>query len=186
MRTVGVFFAQQILGAGRRAAAGADRLSARRQRAVRRPRRASTASRSTARSRHRARATRRAAGRSLACRPDAATRGSRSRVREEDSLDAGDARLSAAGQRRRRPDADRASTGRGRKDGSFDAGIQFALERILIDPDFLFRAERDPANVARGHAVPADRSRARLAAVVLPLEQHSRTTSCSTRPRADG
>jgi hypothetical protein len=38
----------------------------------------------------------------------------------------------------------------GRKEGSFDAGIQFALERILIDPDFLFRAERDPANVPAG------------------------------------
>jgi hypothetical protein len=33
---------------------------------------------------------------------------------------------------------------------SFDAGIQFALERILIDPDFLFRAERDPSSVAKG------------------------------------
>src|SRR4029453_13385726 len=33
----------------------------------------------------------------------------------------------------------------GRTDGSFDAGIEFALERILIDPDFLFRAERDTA-----------------------------------------
>jgi mono/diheme cytochrome c family protein len=38
----------------------------------------------------------------------------------------------------------------GRKEGSFDAGIQFALERILIDPDFLFRAERDPANAPAG------------------------------------
>ena len=33
----------------------------------------------------------------------------------------------------------------GRKEGSFEAGIQFALERILIDPDFLFRSERDAA-----------------------------------------
>jgi cytochrome c5 len=38
----------------------------------------------------------------------------------------------------------------GRKDGSFDAGIQFALERILVDPDFLFRVERDPAKVTPG------------------------------------
>ena len=30
----------------------------------------------------------------------------------------------------------------GRKGGTFESGIQFALERILIDPDFLFRAER--------------------------------------------
>ena len=38
----------------------------------------------------------------------------------------------------------------GRKDGSFDAGIQFALERILIDPDFLFRTHRDPAGAKAG------------------------------------
>jgi cytochrome c5 len=35
--------------------------------------------------------------------------------------------------------------GRGRHDGgSFDAGIQFALERVLVDPDFLLRVYRDP------------------------------------------
>jgi mono/diheme cytochrome c family protein len=33
----------------------------------------------------------------------------------------------------------------GRKDGgSFDSGIQFALERMLVDPDFLLRVHRDP------------------------------------------
>jgi hypothetical protein len=33
----------------------------------------------------------------------------------------------------------------GRKNGgSFDAGIQFALERLLVDPDFLLRVIRDP------------------------------------------
>ena len=35
----------------------------------------------------------------------------------------------------------------GRKDGgTFDAGIQFALERMLVDPDFLLRVHRDRAN----------------------------------------
>jgi hypothetical protein len=38
----------------------------------------------------------------------------------------------------------------GRKEADHEAGIQFALERILIDPDFLFRAERDPSNIAAG------------------------------------
>ena len=38
----------------------------------------------------------------------------------------------------------------GRLDGSFDEGIQAALERLLIAPDFLFRVERDPAGVAPG------------------------------------
>ncbi len=37
----------------------------------------------------------------------------------------------------------------GRKDGgSFDAGIQFALERMLVDPDFLLRVHRDPSTTA--------------------------------------
>ena len=34
----------------------------------------------------------------------------------------------------------------GRKEGgSFDGGIQFALERMLVDPDFLLRVYRDPS-----------------------------------------
>ena len=37
----------------------------------------------------------------------------------------------------------------GREDGqSFDAGVQFALERILADPDFLLRVYRDPPSQA--------------------------------------
>src|SRR5207342_3355881 len=32
----------------------------------------------------------------------------------------------------------------GRRDTTFDAGIQFALERMLVDPDFLLRIHRDP------------------------------------------
>ena len=40
----------------------------------------------------------------------------------------------------------------GRSDSSFDAGIQLALERLLISPDFLFRIERDPAGLAPGTA----------------------------------
>jgi mono/diheme cytochrome c family protein len=35
------------------------------------------------------------------------------------------------------------ATGR-REGGSFDTGIQFALERVLVDPDFLLRVYRDP------------------------------------------
>jgi len=43
----------------------------------------------------------------------------------------------------------------GRKDGgSFDSGIQFALERMLVDPDFLLRVHRDPA-ASKGKAEPA-------------------------------
>ena len=36
----------------------------------------------------------------------------------------------------------------GGHDASFDAGIQLALERLLTDPEFLFRIERDPPDVS--------------------------------------
>ena len=38
----------------------------------------------------------------------------------------------------------------GRAAGDFDAGIEMALRRILVSPDFLFRREADPAGVAPG------------------------------------
>jgi Protein of unknown function (DUF1592)/Protein of unknown function (DUF1588)/Protein of unknown function (DUF1585)/Protein of unknown function (DUF1595)/Protein of unknown function (DUF1587) len=37
-----------------------------------------------------------------------------------------------------------------RKGGSFDSGIQSALQRVLIDPEFIFRIERDPPNSIPG------------------------------------
>ena len=37
---------------------------------------------------------------------------------------------------------------KGRNKGSFETGIEFALRGILIDPEFLFRIERDPVSVA--------------------------------------
>jgi mono/diheme cytochrome c family protein len=43
----------------------------------------------------------------------------------------------------------------GKQDGgSFDTGIQFALERMLVDPDFLLRVVRDPAE-PKGKPEPA-------------------------------
>ncbi len=39
----------------------------------------------------------------------------------------------------------------GRRDGgSFDTGIQYALERLLVDPDFLLRVYRDPTDLVPG------------------------------------
>ncbi|MCU1339008.1 MAG: hypothetical protein JWO19_4589 [Bryobacterales bacterium] len=38
----------------------------------------------------------------------------------------------------------------GRKNGSFDMGIEQALARVLVDPRFVFRFERDPAGTAAG------------------------------------
>jgi hypothetical protein len=40
----------------------------------------------------------------------------------------------------------------GRESGDFEAGIEMGLRRILTDPNFVFRFERDPANVAAGAA----------------------------------
>jgi mono/diheme cytochrome c family protein len=39
----------------------------------------------------------------------------------------------------------------GRKERDFDLGIQTALERLLVSPQFLYRVERDPANAVRGN-----------------------------------
>jgi len=38
----------------------------------------------------------------------------------------------------------------GRRDGSFERGIEAALQFILASPNFVFRVERDPENVAAG------------------------------------
>ncbi|MDA1370399.1 MAG: DUF1592 domain-containing protein [Proteobacteria bacterium] len=38
----------------------------------------------------------------------------------------------------------------GRREGGFDRGIQFALERLLVSPDFLFRIQQDPLNAEPG------------------------------------
>lgn len=37
----------------------------------------------------------------------------------------------------------------GSREGGFEAGIQLALERLLVGPDFLFRVERDPVDSTR-------------------------------------
>ena len=38
----------------------------------------------------------------------------------------------------------------GRSEGEFDLGIQRAVDRLLVDPEFLFRIARDPVDVAPG------------------------------------
>ncbi len=38
----------------------------------------------------------------------------------------------------------------GRVEGGFERGVQRAIERVLVSPEFLFRVERDPAGVADG------------------------------------
>ena len=71
-------------------------------------------------------------------------------MRAADPLDARAPRVSPPG----RPTTDLRtccrSTSAGRAEGSFDLGIQKALERLLVSSQFLFRIEREPANVAAG------------------------------------
>jgi mono/diheme cytochrome c family protein len=43
---------------------------------------------------------------------------------------------------------------KGRAERGFEGGIEAALERILVDPEFLFRVERDPAGVKPGSVYP--------------------------------
>ena len=40
--------------------------------------------------------------------------------------------------------------GRDQGDGDFEAGVRVALTRLLVDPDFLYRAEADPADATTG------------------------------------
>jgi mono/diheme cytochrome c family protein len=44
---------------------------------------------------------------------------------------------------------------KGRAGGSFDDGIEFAVRRLLVSPEFLYRIEADPATRAAGRVVPA-------------------------------
>src|SRR5213078_3432352 len=40
----------------------------------------------------------------------------------------------------------------GTTEGGFDRGIQKAIERVLVSPQFMFRIETEPANAAAGSA----------------------------------
>jgi hypothetical protein len=43
----------------------------------------------------------------------------------------------------------------GRAAGSFESGVRRAVARLLVDPQFLFRFEREPLDSARGEALPS-------------------------------
>src|SRR5258706_7011439 len=55
-----------------------------------------------------------------------------------------------------------------REGGSFDAGIQFALERVLVDPDFLLRVHRDPPRLRSRAPGGATAGQAEAVAYRLP------------------
>ena len=115
-------------------------------------------------------ATRRAAGASSsAVRPPRPTS---CPCAQQHPLDARAPRVPPPGQRTPTSATCCRSTTQGRAEGSFDRGIQKALERLLVSPQFLFRIEREPRRRSGRHGLSRQRPRARLAAVVLPLEQH--------------
>ncbi len=60
------------------------------------------------------------------------------------------------------------------KGATFEAGIEMALRRILADPEFVFRFEPPPANVAPRRALSNQRHGTGIALVVFPVVQHSR------------
>ena len=45
---------------------------------------------------------------------------------------------------------------RGRREGTFENGVEMALRAMLVSPDFLFRIERDPAGLAAGKRLPRE------------------------------
>ncbi len=62
-----------------------------------------------------------------------------------------------------------------RGDGGFEAGIAAALERLLLDPEFLFKVERDPKDIAPDTAYRvSDLELASRLSFFLPMEQHPR------------
>ena len=48
----------------------------------------------------------------------------------------------------------------GGNQGGFDAGIERAIRRLLVSPEFLYRVEIDPPNLPPEHRLPRQRSRA--------------------------
>ena len=69
----------------------------------------------------------------------------------------------------------------GRARGSFDAGIEFALRAVLVDPEFLFRVEHDSRGRRAWRAVPDQRPGAGFPTLVLPLEQHPGRRAAGSR-----
>ena len=108
------------------------------------------------------------------CRPDAEDAGDG--VRAPHRREPGAPRVPPPGHRRGHRFPDAVLRQRARGTGGFDAGIEQVVAAVLVSPEFLFRAIRTPDRgpPEAGHddvdAVPADRSGAGLAAVVLPVE----------------
>ncbi len=70
--------------------------------------------------------------------------------------------------------------GRQQDSDGFEAGIQFALERILVDPEFLFRIERDPGQVSPRRGLSGSATSSWRRGCRSSCGAAFRTTSCST------
>ncbi|HZF29278.1 MAG TPA: DUF1592 domain-containing protein [Gammaproteobacteria bacterium] len=64
----------------------------------------------------------------------------------------------------------------GRAEGGFDAGIQLALERLLVSPQFLYRIEREPT-------APSGKAAATRAAAAPAIRATSGASSAAARHR---
>jgi hypothetical protein len=63
---------------------------------------------------------------------------------------------------------------RGRSQGTFESGIESALQFVLAIPAFLFRIEPDPSNIAANTAYRIDDYALASPLIVLSLEHDSR------------
>ncbi len=88
-------------------------------------------------------------------------------------IDARQARVPPSGDAGRREDADGVLPGGPQRRRHVRRRHRSGAAAHPGRPEFIYRGEREPAGVAAGKSVSHQRSRARLAPVVLPLEQHS-------------
>ena len=125
-------------------------------------------------------ATRRAAARSSSAARDRG-RADDDGLRQDDSRAARAARVSASASTDADvADAARLLSDRAEETAASTRGIELALERVLVEPEFLFRVERDPAEPRAGHARIASATSSSPRACRSSCGAASRTTSCST------
>ena len=72
----------------------------------------------------------------------------------------------------------------GQREGGFEAGIQFALQKLLVSPDFLFRIEREPAGVTAPRRLPDFSISSSPRGCRSSSGAAFRTTSCLISPSA--
>ena len=70
------------------------------------------------------------------------------------------------------------------KSGTFESGIETALAFILVSPQFLFRFEMDPDNVATGASYRISDLELASRLSFFILEQHSRRSISRSRHQA--